>query len=108
MEIFNAFHTLTLKQNFWKMKLFFKTLESRFLVESTKIENASFPHKTAILEAIVETNRMVSTKWTYHKEWSFASNYFIFFLKMLFHFKNLLKTVDFMDERPKCLYSYFS
>ena len=30
-----------------------------------------------------------NTKWTYHKEWSFPRNYFIF-LKILFQFKNLL------------------
>ena len=45
---------------------------------STKIENTSFPFKTAISEANVKTNRMVSTKWTYQKEQSFASKYFIF------------------------------
>ena len=48
------------------------------IVEITKIENTSFPYKTASSEASVKTNRMVSTKWTYHKERSFASNYFIF------------------------------
>ena len=44
-----------------------------------KIENATFPYKTALSEASVKTNRMGSTKLTYHKEWSFASNYSIFF-----------------------------
>ena len=53
-------------------------MEYRFLVESIKIENASFPYKTAISQANVKTNRMMSTEWTYHKEWSFASNYFVF------------------------------
>ena len=75
------------KQIFWKTKTSFKKLEYRFLVESTKIENASFPYKTAISEANFQTNRMVN------KEWSFASNYFIF-LKILFQFKNLLQRVD--------------
>ena len=75
--------------NLWKTKAFFKKLEYRFLVETTKIENASFPYKTAIPESSVKTNRMVTTKWTYHKEQSFASNYLIF-LKILFEFKNLL------------------
>ena len=37
--------------------------------ESTKIDNISFPYKTALSEANVKTNRMGSTKWTYHKEW---------------------------------------
>ena len=59
----------------------------RFLVESTN-ENASFSYKTAILEANVKTIRMVSTKWTYHKERSFASNYCIF-SNILFQFQNL-------------------
>ena len=53
------------------------------------IENALFPYKIAISEANVKTNRMVSTKWTYQKEWSFASSYFIF-LKIQFQFKNHL------------------
>ena len=87
--ILNVFNTLTLKQIFWKTKTFSKKLEYRFLVESTKIENASFPYKTVISEANVKTNRMVTTKWAYHRERSFASNYFIF-LKVLFQFKNLL------------------
>ena len=37
-------------------------MEYRFLVESTTIENASFPYKAAVSEAIVKTNRIVSTK----------------------------------------------
>ena len=60
------------------MKTLFKKLELRFLVESTKIENTSFPYKSAVSEANVKTNRMVTTKWTYRKERSSAGNYFIF------------------------------
>ena len=44
------------------MKTFFKKLEYRFLVASTKIENASFRFKTAISEANT-TNRMMITKY---------------------------------------------
>ena len=33
-----------------------------FLVEDTKIENASFPSKTTISEANVKANKMASTK----------------------------------------------
>ena len=62
--------------------------EYRFLVESTKIENASFSYIIATSEANVKTNKMATTKWTYQKEWSSASNYFIF-LKILCQFKNL-------------------
>ena len=88
-----GFSASTLKQIFWKKKTFFKKLEYDFLVESIKIESASFPYETVISEAnvinvIVKTNKMVTTKWTYHIERSFASNYFIF-LKILFQFKNL-------------------
>ena len=53
-------------------------MENCFLDESTKIQNASFPYKTTISEANIKINRMVSTKWTNHKERSFARNYFIF------------------------------
>ena len=60
--IFYDFNTLTLKKIFWKMKTFFKQLENCFLAESTKIENALFWYKTAILEANVKTNRMVKDK----------------------------------------------
>ena len=64
-------------------------MEHRFLAESTKIESALFLYKTAISEANVKTNKMVTTKWIYLKERSFSSNYFIF-LKILFQFKNHL------------------
>ena len=63
------------------MQIFFKKLEYHFLVESTKIENATSPYKTALSESNVKTNRMENTKWTYHKQWSFAihMSIFIFF-----------------------------
>ena len=60
------------------MQTLFKKLEYRFLVESTKIDNKTFPDKTTLSEANVKTNRMRSTKLTYHKERSFASNHFPF------------------------------
>ena len=82
-------------------------MEYRFLVESTKIDNITFSYKTALSEANVKTNRMGSTKLTYHKEWSFASNHFPF-LKILFQFRNLVYRVDLMYQTPKCPYSYFS
>ena len=86
MKVSNVFNTsLTLKQIFWKTKTFFKTLEYRFLVEATNIESTSFPLKTALSEANVKTNGMATTKWIYHKDWSFASDYFIS-LENLFQF----------------------
>ena len=42
-------------------KTFFKKLEYRFLAESTKTENATFPYKTAISEGSVKTNKTEST-----------------------------------------------
>ena len=85
VKVLNVFHTLTLIQIFWKRKTFFKKLEYYFLVETTKIENASSPFKTALSKANVKANRMAATKWTYQKEWSFASNCFIF-MEKLFQF----------------------
>ena len=102
---FERFQYFNLETNFRKTKHFFKKLEHRFLVQSTKIENASFPYKTAISVANVKKNRMVSKKETY--KWIFASKYPIF-LKILFQLKNLLKRVDLTYRQPKCPYSYFS
>ena len=85
----HAFICQSVEIRYLKTKTFSKKLECRFLIGSTKIENASFPCKTAILEANVKANRMMSTKWICHKEWSFARNYFIF-SKFLFQFNNLL------------------
>ena len=74
-ESLNEFNTLTLKLIFWKTKTFFKKLEYRLLVESTKIENvlfrykttiseanALFRYKTTISEANVKTKRMMRAK----------------------------------------------
>ena len=44
---------------FLKNKNLFKKLDYCLLVESTKIENPSFPYITTLLEADVKTNRMV-------------------------------------------------
>ena len=71
------------------------------------MDNITFPYKTALSEANVKANRMGSTKLTYHKEWSFASNHFPF-LKILFQFRNLVYRVDLMYQPPKCPYSYLN
>ena len=86
LEVLNVFNTLTLKQIFWITKTFFKKLESCFLVESTKIENASFPYKTAISETSVK-NRRGNIKWTYHKEQSLL----LFFWKFCFSLRTSCK-----------------
>ena len=86
---FKRFQYFDFETDFLENKTFFKKLEFRFLVESSKIENALFPYKTAISETSVKTNKMVTIKWTYQKERSFASKYFIF-LKKFFQYKNLI------------------
>ena len=101
---------MLLCDNHWKFSekcTFFKKLEYRFLAESTKIDNITFPYKTAPSEVNVKTNRMGSTKLTYRKERSFASNHFPF-SKILFQFRNLVYRVDLMHQSPKCPYSYYS
>ena len=82
VKVSNVFNTLTLKQIFWKTKTFFKKLEYRFLVESTKIENASFPYKTAISEANVKTQ---NGEYKIDRVLPVTN-----FLKILFQFWNLL------------------
>ena len=78
------FSILNFGINFLKNEnLFFKKLENSFIVESTTIERVTCLYKNSPSEANVKTNRMGSTKWTYHKERSFASIYIIF-LKILF------------------------
>ena len=44
------------------MKTFFRKLGNPFLVETTKIENTSFPFKTDLSEANVKTNRKATYK----------------------------------------------
>ena len=100
VKTLNDFNILTLKQIFCKTKTFFEKLEYGFLVESTKIENAIFPYKTAISEANVKTNRIVSTKWTHHKGCSFASNYFFFFWKFCFSLRTSFKELIWCTNNP--------
>ena len=76
---------------------------NHFLVESTEIETPSFPYKTAILKDNVRTNRIVSKKWTYHKERNFLPVTFIFWK---IQFNNFLQRAGLMYQRPKCPYSY--
>ena len=96
VKILNVFNTLTLKQIFWKAKTFFKTLEYCFLVESTKIENASFSYKTVTTlfcwkfcislrtsykELICCTSNPNAHICTFCKRWSFIRRCFVSILK---------------------------
>ena len=42
---------IAFRLRYWHVFIPFKKLNYAFLVETTKIENATFPHKTALLEA---------------------------------------------------------
>ena len=75
----NQISIINFETGFLKNENLFQKTGVPFLVESIKIENASFSYKIAMSEANVKTNGMVNTKGIYKKEWSFASNYFIFF-----------------------------
>ena len=67
LEILSVFNTLSLKQVYWKTKIFFKKLEYLFYLESTVIENATFPYKTILSRANVKIGRIRSTKWIHRK-----------------------------------------
>ena len=99
LKILNVFNTLTLQQIFWKTKTLFKILEYRFLVETIKIKNASFPYKIVMSEANVKINRVRSTKSTYHKVRTFASNYFIFW-KFSFNLRTSYKELIWCTNYP--------
>ena len=71
-ENFERFQYFNFQINFLKNKTLFKNLEYRFLIESTKTESAAFTYKTALSEANGKTNRMESTKWTFHNKRSFV------------------------------------
>ena len=105
MQILNVFNTSILKQIFWKMKTFFKKLEYRFLVESTKIENAWLLYKIVISKVNFKTNRVVTTKWTYRKERKFTSNYF--FWKFCFSLKTFYKELIWCTNDPNAHIRYF-
>ena len=56
---FERFQYFNLETDFLENENLFQKLDYRFLVASTKIENVSFPYKTAISEANVKTNKTI-------------------------------------------------
>ena len=84
-ESFKRFQYFHFEINFLENKNFIQKTGVPFLVESSKIENTSFPFKTALSEANLKAKKTATTKWTDHNKWIFASNYFIF-LENLFQF----------------------
>ena len=97
MKIWNVFNSLTLKQIFWKTKTFFKKPEYCFLAESTTTEDASFPYKTAISEANVKANKMVTTKWTKNGVFSVTN---LFFWKLCFSLRTSCKELIRCTNNP--------
>ena len=85
MKVLNAFNTLTLNQIFWKTKTLFKKLEYSVLVETTKIENTSFPFKTA------QEPMLRQTEWRLQNEPITTSGVLpvtaLFFWKISFSFR---------------------
>ena len=59
---FERFQYFNFETDFLENENLFQKTGVIFLVESTKIENASFPNKNLISEASVKTKRMVSKK----------------------------------------------
>ena len=66
-ESVKSFQYFNFETDFLKNENLFQKTGVPFLVETTKIEN-TLPFKTVLSEANVKTNRMATTKWTYHKE----------------------------------------
>ena len=79
------------------MKTFFKKPEYCFLAESTTIEDASFPYKTAISEANVKANKMVTTKWTKNGVFSVTN---LFFWKLCFSLRTSCKELIRCTNNP--------
>ena len=56
-ESFKRFQYFSFETNLLENEILFQKTEVLFLVEATKIENTSFPLKTALSVANVKTNR---------------------------------------------------
>ena len=94
-EIWSDFIKLTVKQVFWKTE-----------IESTTMENATFPYKTSLSKANVMTNRMGSIEQNYHKERGFATNCFIF-LNINFDMRTSYKQLIWFTNYPNTHINFF-
>ena len=91
---------LSLKEIFWETQNLFKKLEYTFLVESTKIENATFPYKTALSEANVKTNKIESKNCTYITTNGFLPVTTLFFRKFCFSLRTSYKELVWCTSHP--------
>ena len=103
-NFFERFQYLTLKQIFWKKENFFIKLMEHLILKEIILKTQHF-HKKETSETNVKTNKIESTKWTYHKEQSFASNYFIFlkfcFTLRIYLFIRYLRLIVYKNSRIK-------
>ena len=102
---------MIINENFERFQYFkFETdfLENENLFSKTGVRFFSWKHldwkriisiKNCHIRSQCETNRMMNTKWAYHKERSFASNYFIF-LKICFNLKTNYKELIWCTNNP--------
>ena len=81
---FERFQYFNFGINFLKNEDLFQETEVPFFCWKYWDCKRNIPIKAVLSEANVKTNRMGGTKWTYHKERSFASNYFIYLFIYLF------------------------
>ena len=98
----NLFKTLTLKK-VEATETFFEIREYSSLFESTTTESATFTCKTILWKGNVKTNCIRNTKWTYYKEQSFATSFFVYFWKFNLSIRTTYKELIW----TKYPYSYF-
>ena len=82
-----------MKLIFWRTKTFF------FSWRALRLKTHHFHTKLPYQKLYVKRNKTVTAKWTYHKEWSFASNYFIFG-KLCFSLKTFCKELICCNKNP--------
>ena len=70
------------------MRTFFQNLKCQVLGESAAIERTPLPYKTTFSKTNIKVNGIGNTKRTYHKERSFATNYF--FPEIFFEYMNVI------------------
>ena len=87
---FERFQYFNFETDFLENKNIFQKAGVQFLVENTKIKNASFLYKTAMSKVSVKTNRMGSVKWTMKKNGVLSVTTF-FFRKICFSLKTSYK-----------------
>ena len=104
---FERFNTLTLKQSFLETKTFSKKMENRFSVESTEIENVTFPYKSALPEVNVKTNIDWSVQNGPTTKDAVLPVTTLLLVKLLFQFKTSYKELSWCTNYPNVQMSIF-